>query len=42
VDPKDKRTSVCYDLTKKGETVLGYFNKASALLELEVAPRIAH
>jgi hypothetical protein len=42
VDPKDKRTSVCYDLTQKGETVLGYFNKASALLELEAAPRIAY
>lgn len=42
VDPKDKRTSVCYDLTKKGENVLGYFNKASALLELEVAPRITY
>ncbi len=42
VDPKDKRTSVCYDLTPKGENVLGYFNKASALLELEVAPRITY
>ena len=42
VDPKDKRTSVCYDLTQKGETVLGYFNKASALLELEADPRIAY
>lgn len=42
VDPKDKRTSVCYDLTKKGENVLGYFNKASALLELETVPRIAY
>jgi predicted transcriptional regulator len=41
-DRKDKRTSVCYDLTKKGENVLSYFNKASALLELEVAPRIAY
>jgi len=41
-DPKDKRTSVCYDLTQKGENVLGYFNKARALLELEVAPRIAY
>ncbi len=42
VNPKDKRTSVCYDLTKKGENVLGYFNKASALLELETVPRIAY
>jgi len=42
IDPKDKRTSVCYDLTKKGENVLGYFNKASALLELETVPRIAY
>ena len=42
MDPKDKRTSVCYDLTQKGENVLGYFNKARALLELEVAPRIAY
>ncbi|MCW3990131.1 MAG: winged helix-turn-helix domain-containing protein [Candidatus Bathyarchaeota archaeon] len=42
VNPKDKRTSVCYDLTQKGENVLGYFAKASALLELEVAPRIAY
>ncbi len=41
-DPKDKRTSVCYDLTQKGENVLGYFNKARALLELEVAPRVAY
>ena len=42
VDPKDKRTSVCYGLTKKGENVLSYFNKASALLELEAAPRITY
>ncbi len=42
VDPKDKRTSVCYDLTKKGENVLSYFAKASALIELEAAPRIAY
>ncbi len=42
VDPKDRRTSVCYSLTKKGEDVLSYFNKASALLELEVAPRISY
>jgi predicted transcriptional regulator len=40
VDRKDKRTSVCYDLTKKGENILGYFSKASALLELEETPRI--
>ena len=42
LDPRDKRTSVCYDLTQKGENVLGYFNKAKALLELEVAPRISY
>ena len=42
LDPKDNGTSVCYDLTPKGENVLGYFNKARALLELEVAPRIAY
>ncbi len=42
VDQKDKRTRVCYDLTKKGENVLSYFAKASALIELEVAPRIAY
>ena len=42
MDPRDKRTSVCYDLTPKGENVLGYFNKARALLELEVAPRISY
>ena len=42
VNPRDKRTSVCYDLTQKGENVLGYFNKARALLELEVAPRISY
>ena len=42
LNPKDKRTSVCYDLTQKGENVLSYFNKARALLELEVAPRIAY
>ena len=41
VNPKDKRTRVCYDLTKKGENVLSYFNKARALLELEAAPGIA-
>jgi predicted transcriptional regulator len=41
-DHKDKRTSVCYDLTQKGERVLSYFNKARALLELEAAPRIAY
>ncbi len=42
VDPKDKRTSVCYDLTKKGENVLSYFAKASSLIEIEAAPRIAY
>ncbi len=45
VDPedlRDKRTSVCYDLTPKGENVLSYFNKAKALLDLEVAPRVAY
>jgi predicted transcriptional regulator len=42
LDSKDKRTSVCYDLTQKGENVLSYFNKARALLELEAAPRIAY
>ena len=42
VNPRDKRTSVCYDLTQKGENVLGYFNKARALLELEVSPRISY
>ena len=42
VNPRDKRTSVCYDLTQKGENVLGYFNKAMALLELEGAPRISY
>ena len=41
-NPKDKRTSVCYSLTQKGENVLSYFNKARALLDLEVAPRIAY
>jgi predicted transcriptional regulator len=42
LNPRDKRTSVCYDLTQKGENVLGYFNKAKALLELEAAPRISY
>ena len=42
VDPKDKRTSVSYDLTQKGERVISYFNKASALLQLEAAPRITY
>ena len=42
VNQKDKRTRVCYDLTKKGENVLSYFAKASALIELETAPRIAY
>ena len=42
MDRKDKRTSVCYDLTNKGENVLNYFNKARALLELEAAPRITY
>jgi predicted transcriptional regulator len=42
VDPKDRRTRVCYSLTKKGEDVLSYFNKASALLELEMAPRVSY
>ncbi|MCW4049303.1 MAG: winged helix-turn-helix domain-containing protein [Candidatus Bathyarchaeota archaeon] len=41
-NPKDKRTSVCYELTQKGENVLSYFNKAKALLELETAPMIAY
>jgi predicted transcriptional regulator len=41
-NPKDKRTSVSYDLTQKGERVLSYFNKASALLQLEAAPRITY
>jgi hypothetical protein len=42
IDPKDKRTNVCYNLTQKGENVLNYFNKARALLELEAEPRIAY
>ncbi|UCH58032.1 MAG: hypothetical protein JSV18_03825 [Candidatus Bathyarchaeota archaeon] len=37
---KDKRTSVFYELTQKGENVLSYFNKAKDLLELEAAPRL--
>ena len=41
-NPKDRRTSVSYDLTQKGERVLSYFNKASALLQLEAAPRITY
>ena len=44
-DPKhlrDKRTTVCYDLTIKGENVLKYFKKAEDLLELETAPRIRY
>jgi predicted transcriptional regulator len=40
-DPKDKRTSVCYGLTMKGENVINYFNKARDLLNLEAAPRIS-
>ena len=42
VNPRDKRTSVCYDITPKGDNVLGYFNKARAILELEVSPRISY
>ena len=42
IDPKDRRTNVCYNLTQKGENVLNYFNKARALLELEAEPRIAY
>ncbi len=41
-DRKDKRTSVCYDLTKKGDNVLSYFAKASALLEVEMNPKISY
>ena len=41
-DLKDKRTNVCYYLTKKGENVLSYFNKARALLELDAAPTVAY
>ena len=39
---KDNRTSICYELTPKGENVIQYFNKAKDLLELEVAPRITY
>jgi len=35
VNLKDKRTSVCYAITEKGENVLSYFKKAKTLLELE-------
>jgi len=41
-DLKDNRTSICYELTPKGENVIHYFNKARDLLELEVAPKIAY
>ena len=37
---KDKRTNVCYGLTRKGDNVLNYFSKARDLLNLETAPRI--
>ena len=39
-DLRDKRTSVCYELTQKGENVLQYFNKAKDLLELETTPEL--
>jgi predicted transcriptional regulator len=39
-DLRDKRTSICYELTQKGENVLQYFNKAKDLLELETTPEI--
>jgi predicted transcriptional regulator len=39
-DLRDKRTSICYELTQKGENVLQYFNKAKDLLELETTPEL--
>ncbi|MGD2142026.1 MAG: winged helix-turn-helix domain-containing protein [Candidatus Bathyarchaeota archaeon] len=39
-NPKDKRTNICYGLTRRGENVLNYFKKARDLLNLEAAPRI--
>jgi len=37
---KDKRTTVCYELTQKGENVIRYFNQAKDLLQLEEVARI--
>ena len=37
---RDKRTSLCYKLTQKGENVIKYFNKAKDLIEIKTMPRM--
>lgn len=37
---KDKRTTVCYETTQKGENVIRYFNKAKDLIEIEEVSKI--
>jgi len=34
-DGRDKRTSICYEITQKGENVIKYFHQAKDLIELE-------
>jgi predicted transcriptional regulator len=37
---RDKRSSVYYEVTQKGENVVRYFNRAKDLLEIEEIARI--
>lgn len=37
---RDKRTSIFYEITQKGENVVKYFNRAKDLLELEEVAKI--
>ena len=39
-DQRDKRTTLCYELTQKGENVIRYFNKAKDLIELEEVAKV--
>jgi len=39
-DLRDKRTTLCYELTQKGENVIRYFNKAKDLIELEEVAKV--
>ena len=39
-DNRDRRTTICYELTQKGENVLKYFKRAEDLLELEISPKL--
>jgi predicted transcriptional regulator len=37
---RDKRTTVCYEITQKGQNVIQYFNRAKDLIQLEEVAKI--